>query len=90
MTDKPRLRPDVLTRPVEDELLLYDPNNGETLLLNATAASIIELCNGERDAAAIAGIIAQLVPGANHDEVLRDVGKTLGELRDKDMLEAET
>lgn len=84
---KPRLRKDVLQREVEDELLLYDPKNGETLLLNATAASILDLCDGERDASAIADAIVSVLDSADADAVLADVQKTLEDLRAKSMLE---
>ena len=87
MSQRPKLRKDVLQREVEDELLLYDPKNGETLLLNATAASILDLCDGERDAAAIAEAIVSILDSADAKTVLADVQKTLDELRAKSMLE---
>jgi hypothetical protein len=87
MSRLPQLRADVLTREVEDELLLYDAKNGETLLLNATAASILDLCDGERDAGAITKVIVEVVPGAEKSVVQADVQKTLAELQAKGFLE---
>jgi PqqD family protein of HPr-rel-A system len=82
----PRVREDVLSREVEDELLLYDPRSGETLLLNASAAVIADLCDGERDPEAIARAILDAVPDADAAIVRADVHKTIDELRAKGML----
>lgn len=87
MNDKPRLRDAVLQREVEDELLLYNPEDGETLLLNITAASIADLCDGTRDANDIAKVIISVVGSADPDAVRADVEKTLHELQAKGMLE---
>ena len=67
MTDRPRLRPDILQRDVEEELLLYDPLNGETLLCNATAAAVVDLCDGSRDPANIADAIVSVMPTASRE-----------------------
>ena len=82
----PRLDPEVLRREVEDELLLYSPRSGETLLLNATAAAIAELCTGTNTEPDIVSIVLECLPGAPRDEVTRDVSSTLASLRDKGML----
>lgn len=89
MNTRPRLREDILRREVEDELLLYDPLNGETLLCNVTAASVVDLCNGARDAEAIARVLVSLVENADHEVVLADVEKAIAELSTKGMLQAE-
>lgn len=85
-TQNPQLDPAVLRRDVEDELLLYSPASGETLLLNATAAAIAELCDGKRSASDIAAIVLECITGAAPDAVQADVNKTLESLRDKGML----
>lgn len=82
----PRLDPDVLRREVEDELLLYSPRSGETLLLNATAAAIAELCTGNNSESDIVSIVLDCIPGAPRDAVTHDVSSTLTSLRDKGML----
>jgi PqqD family protein of HPr-rel-A system len=90
MSQLPNIREDVLSREVEDELLLYDPKSGETLLLNASAAVIADLCDGEHDADAIAQSILEALPDADGDLVRADVKKTIDELRDKGMLVSTT
>ena len=88
MTASPRMRKDVLQREVEDELLLYDPKSGETLLLNASAAVIADLCDGTRGAEQIADAIVAVLETADRTVVVDDVTKTVDELRAKGMLEA--
>ena len=56
MSERPKLRKDVLQREVEDELWRYDPKNGETLLLNATAAVAVACDEGLGEAAIQAGL----------------------------------
>jgi PqqD family protein of HPr-rel-A system len=87
MTEHPRLSPDVLRREVEDELLLYDPRTGETLLLNVTAACVAELCDGTRDHEAIVRAIASIVPGTETSILATDVERALAELRAAGMIE---
>lgn len=79
---KPRLRSDLVTRDVADDFLVYDPDNGETYLLNPTAAAIVELCDGTTDAAAIADEIATITH-ADRAPVLVDVERTLQDLTKK-------
>lgn len=86
MSRKPRLRTGLLCREVEDDFLVYEPDSGEVYLLNATAASIIELCDGKRDAAAIAAEILAVLE-ADAEAVRADVERTLQELDDKQLLE---
>lgn len=86
----PMVRADVLSREVEDELLLYDPKSGETLLLNASAAVIADLCDGEHDPDAIARSILDALPDADAGLVRADVQKTIDELREKGMLATPT
>ena len=86
MSRRPRLRSDLLTREVEDDFLVYEPESGEVYLMNPMAASIIELCDGQRDAAAIAAEILDLLD-ADPGTVRADVERTLGELEAKNLLE---
>ena len=81
-TSKPRLRSDLVTRDVADDFLVYDPDNGETYLLNPTAAAIVELCDGTSNAAAIAEEIASITH-AEREPVLIDVERTLRDLTEK-------
>ena len=87
MVSHPRLRTDLILREVEDELLLYDPDNGETLLLNPTAAAIAELCDGQLGPDAITDEILAAIE-VERDAVRGDVDKVLAELDIKGFLEA--
>jgi hypothetical protein len=46
--DRPRLREDVAIRHLDGEYLAYDPVSDRTVLLNASAAATLELCDGSR------------------------------------------
>jgi PqqD family protein of HPr-rel-A system len=86
MSRRPKLRPELLTREVADEFLVYEPESGEVYLMNPTAASIIELCDGSRDAEAIAAVILEAV-AADPDTVKADVERTLADLDEKKLLQ---
>lgn len=56
---------------VEEDLVVYDPLSDRTLLLNPVAAAILDLCDGTRDAHAVAAALRdELVgaPGSSHSE----------------------
>lgn len=84
----PRLRADLLRRDVEDELLLFDPRDGETLLLNPTSAAIVDLCDGESTPEQIVDEILAILP-ADRDVVAADVARVLQELETRGFLEPE-
>ena len=86
MSRRPKLRAELLTREVADEFLVYEPESGEVYLMNPTAASIIELCDGSRDAEAIAAVILEAV-AADPDTVKADVERTLADLDEKKLLQ---
>lgn len=69
-------RPDVMERRLAAELVLYDPECDRAYLLNATAAVIWTLCDGQHSAAQIAGrIVAMMQPTS--EDVIEDVERTL-------------
>lgn len=55
---RPRLRSDLIRRRVGADFAVYDPIADLTVLLNPSAAAILELCDGSRSAEAIAAAIA--------------------------------
>lgn len=83
---KPRHRGALATEEVEEDLLLYDSDKDHVHLLNVSASAIFELCDGTRTAQEIAQEIAKLVTPGDHD-IGKDVGQTLGELREKGLIE---
>lgn len=86
MIERPRLRADLLLREVEDELLIFDPRTGETVLLNGTAAAIAELCDGSGSSQTIVDEIVSLV-SAERSQVEADVEKIVGELGERGLVE---
>jgi len=86
MIEHPRLREDVLLREVEDELLLYDPKTGETLLLNNTAAAIVELCDGSTSPVGIVDEIMSVVE-VDRAQVEADVQKLINDLEERGLVE---
>jgi pyrroloquinoline quinone biosynthesis protein D len=55
--------------------------------IDATAAAVLKLCDGERDFAAIVGELASRYR-ADPDVIARDVAAMLGDLADKRVLES--
>lgn len=81
MTDqtlRPRRRPDIRAEPVAGELVLYDAAGGRAAYLNATAAAIWALCDGERT---VAEMIAYLSREIGGDRVAPDVNETIDRFR---------
>ena len=77
---RPRIREDLIFRDVDEDHVVYDPVNDRTLLLNLTAAVIVELCDGSRT---VDDIVAEVAAAfdQNADAIRADVGKTLQMLR---------
>lgn len=68
------------------ETVLVDARGGVVVSLNPTAAAVWYLCDGARDAAAIAREIAQALPGADLAQVQKDVEATLSMLAGRGLL----
>ena len=43
---RPKLREGVVFRQVEEDFVVYDPQSDRTVLLNLSAAALLELCDG--------------------------------------------
>jgi PqqD family protein of HPr-rel-A system len=86
---RPKLRTDLIVREVDDELLIYDPRTGETVLLNGTAAAIAELCDGTGGPAAIVADILGMVE-ADPAVVQADVERVIRELDERGLMEDAT
>jgi len=82
MTDTTRPTPDpaVAAYPVDDELVLYDPRQGQGFVLNPTAARIWSLCDGSRTVAAVAAELAAAY-ALGDEQALSDVCACLEDLR---------
>src|SRR4051812_18393231 len=76
----PGRREGLVVEKLEDELLVYDSERARAHSLNAVAAAVWELSDGERDAASIAA-----VAGATED----DVWRALSQLDERRLLDGE-
>ena len=84
---RPRQKMDYrLERKFGTEVLLYHPAQTEALYLNATAALIWELCNGQRTEAEIAELLRGAFPDAA-DTIDAEVESTLQNFSEHDAVE---
>lgn len=83
LASKTRLRWD---KREEKYFLLY-PERG--LLLNATAAHIVQLCTGEHTVDGIVGQLLAKYPGQAREEIEREVWGFLDQIQSRGLLEAE-
>jgi radical SAM protein with 4Fe4S-binding SPASM domain len=84
---KPRRRGDLIVEEVEDGLVALDERRGVAHAMNPTASAVFLLLDGDRDAEAIAAIIA----GATATPVARvveDVKRTIADLATKGLVSA--
>jgi hypothetical protein len=90
MTDRttPRRAPGIVTHPSGDELLVHDTRQGKIHVLNATAAAIFALCDGEHD---VGRIVASVADAWSADEtiVAADVARMITTFRELALLEAD-
>ncbi len=83
LASKARLRWD---RREEKYLLLY-PERG--LLLNATAADIVQLCTGEHTIEEIVGRLAEKYPGKAREEIEQEAMAFLAQIATRGLLDIE-
>lgn len=83
---RPRHRDTLAVEEVEEDLLVYDPVKDQVHLLNVTASAIWELCDGTRTVSEIARELGERVVSGDHD-IIKDVECTLGEFREKGLVE---
>ncbi|MCL4544020.1 MAG: PqqD family protein [Chloroflexi bacterium] len=68
----PQCNTDVLIEEIGDEVVAFAPGTGTSVVLNVTAAAILELSTGNHSITQIAEIIASAL-NANLDQVTTDV-----------------
>jgi len=76
--------PSVSSYPLDDEIVLYTPTDGQAYILNHTAARVWRLLDGTRTETTLAQELAD-----TYDEVLGDVRELVGHLRAVGLLVAE-
>ena len=82
----PARRPDLLTRLVDDEVVILDRERGHVHRLNVTATCIWSQCDGLTAPDAIIGRLAAEF-GREPQDVAADVATTLDEFRRLGLLE---
>ena len=83
--ERPKLREDLVFRQVEEDFVAYDPVSDRTVLLNRSAAVLLDLCDGRRTLDEIAGTLAETY-SSHADEIRRDLESSLEELRAQGLL----
>jgi hypothetical protein len=78
----PRLAaaPSVSSYPLDDELVLYTPSDGQAYILNPTAARVWQLLDGTRTEVGLARELADTY-GEDYDQVLVDVRELVSHLQ---------
>lgn len=84
----PTAAPSVSSYPLDDELVLYTPSDGQAYVLNHTAARIWHLLDGTRNEVTVARELADTF-GENYDDVLTDVHELVLHLRSVGLLAAD-
>ena len=84
----PTVAPSVSSYPLDDELVLYTPSDGQAYVLNHTAARIWHLLDGTRTEVSVARELADTF-GEDYDDVLGDVRELVQHLRAVGLLAAE-
>jgi hypothetical protein len=84
----PTAAPSVSSYPLDDELVLYTPSDGQAYVLNHTAARIWSLLDGTRTEVNVARELADTF-GESYDDVLLDVRELVQHLRTVGLLAAE-
>lgn len=86
--DHPSAAPSVSSYPLDDELVLYTPSDGQAYVLNHTAARIWHLLDGTRTDVTVARELADTF-GENYDDVLTHVRELVEHLNAVGLLAAE-
>jgi pyrroloquinoline quinone biosynthesis protein D len=89
MTDRanPRRAPGIEMHPSGDDLLVHDTRGGKVHVLNATAATIFSLCDGDHDLDAIIEAVAAAW-SADEAVVATDVTRMVAAFRELALLES--
>lgn len=82
----PRPRPGYQLAVLDDEMLLYNRDKTQAVFLNATAALIWRLCDGERSVGTIRHLLQEAYP-EDADTIAQDIRKALDHLLDGAVLE---
>lgn len=82
---KPEPKSNIIAREIEDEMILYNPEEDQVHLLNTTAAAVYDLCDGSNTVKDIIGILRANMPFLAID-IEKDVLQLLSSLSEKGIL----
>jgi len=77
--------PSVSSYPLDDELVLYTPKDGQAYILNRTAARVWRLLDGTRTEVTLARELADTY-GEEYEQVLVDVHELVAQLQSVGLL----
>lgn len=84
---RPRVRDDLVFRPLGEEWVVYDPRTRDLHVLNVTAAAVWACCDGSLTPAEMAvELEAHLEAAPPTAEVRRDVDRALARFADEGLL----
>jgi hypothetical protein len=84
VSDRPAKAPDVEVNVVADGYVVYHAARDRVHYLNHTAAVVLELCDGDRDRAAIARLVQRAYDLPEPPE--REVTECLGQLGEEGLI----
>jgi len=85
-TRKPAQNPDIATKEIGEETLLYGANAEAVHILNPTAKLIWDLCDGKHTIADITQEILDTFSGIEADHANNDVQQTLTVFLEKNLI----
>lgn len=77
----PCRNPTIEEAPLQNELMLYDPESGRFFVLNPTMAFLWKRCDGSRGISDIAQELSGAFQGVDPDGARADLDRALAELR---------
>lgn len=81
----PKALPSVSSYPLDDELVLYTPTDGQAYILNHTAARVWRLLDGTRSETTVAQEVSDTY-GEKYEQVLADVRELVAHLQSVGLL----
>lgn len=89
MKGRYRKDPRVELAPLEQEAILFDPQESKFLVLNATGSFVWERLSDASDAQDLARAVCNHFQGVDFPEALNDVERILGEMAQHGLIVAE-
>ena len=80
------VNPEVVSRPEEEEAILFHPDSGAVKLLNRTGVLIYRLLDGKKRLEEIAAMIVQEFEGVDQEDARQDVAEFVKNMRQEDFI----